>query len=51
MAYEGADLRKERILIVDDMETNRLILEDIIINMGYSPTLAEVGVTSMSWIK
>ena len=37
------DAGKERILIVDDMETNRLILEDIIINMGYSPTLAESG--------
>ena len=51
MAYEGADLRKERILIVDDMETNRLILEDIIINMGYSPTLAESGEEALEMIK
>lgn len=30
-----------RILIVDDMETNRVILEQIIENMGYQPVLAE----------
>ena len=41
--FQRMDAGKERILIVDDMETNRLILEDIIINMGYSPTLAESG--------
>lgn len=51
MAYEGADLRKERILIVDDMETNRLILEDIIINMGYSPALAESGEEALEMIR
>ena len=41
--FQRMNAGKERILIVDDMETNRLILEDIIINMGYSPTLAESG--------
>ena len=32
-----------RILIVDDMETNRAILEQIIEDMGYQPVLAESG--------
>ena len=32
-----------RILIVDDMETNRVILEQIIADMGYKPVLAESG--------
>ena len=32
-----------RILIVDDMETNRVILEQIIADMGYEPVLAESG--------
>lgn len=51
MAYEGVHSGKERILIVDDMETNRLILEDIIINMGYSPALAESGEEALEMIK
>mgnify|MGYP001045721059 CR=1 FL=1 len=32
-----------RILIVDDMETNRAILEQIIEDMGYEPVLADSG--------
>lgn len=32
-----------RILIVDDMETNRVILEQIIADMGYESVLAESG--------
>ena len=43
-----ADWRRDRmsairILIVDDMETNRAILEQIIADMGYEPVLAESG--------
>lgn len=34
---------ERKILIVDDWETNRSILEEIIRNMGYSPVLAESG--------
>ena len=33
----------ERVLIVDDMEVNRLVLEEIIQNMGCHPVLAESG--------
>ena len=33
----------ERVLIVDDMEVNRLVLEEIIQNMGCCPILAESG--------
>ncbi len=32
-----------KVLIVDDVETNRLILEDIIENMGCEPVLADSG--------
>lgn len=32
-----------RILIIDDMEMNRVILEQIIADMGYEPVLAESG--------
>ena len=30
-----------RILIVDDVETNRFVLRDIISDMGYQPVLTE----------
>lgn len=36
-----------RVLIVDDVETNRVILEEIIKNMGYRPVLAESGVEAL----
>ncbi len=45
--YEG----KDKVLIVDDIETNRLILEDIIINMGCFPILADSGETALELMK
>lgn len=36
-----------RILIVDDVETNRIILEEIIKDMGCRPVLAESGVEAL----
>ena len=32
-----------RILIIDDVETNRFVLRNIITDMGYQPVLAENG--------
>ncbi|MCM1174673.1 MAG: response regulator [Blautia sp.] len=43
MGYDAKRLDGERILIVDDVETNRLILEEIISDLGCSPVLAENG--------
>ncbi len=43
MARVGKDTDKETILIVDDIETNRVILEEIIKDMGGFPVLAKSG--------
>lgn len=43
MIYENKNAEKEGILIVDDVEINRMILEQIIGNMGVHPILAENG--------
>ena len=36
-----------RILIVDDVDTNRFMLRDIIQDMGYQPILAENGIQAL----
>ncbi len=41
MEYDHKKASGEKILIVDDVELNRLILEEIIKNMGCDPVLAE----------
>lgn len=41
----------EKILIVDDVETNRLVLESIIEDMGCSPILAEDGEQALEMTK
>ena len=41
----------ERILVVDDVETNRLILEDVIQNMGCVPILADSGKMALELIQ
>ncbi len=38
-------------LIVDDLEVNRVVLEEIISNMGCSPFLAESGETALNMVK
>lgn len=41
--HENINTGKAKILIVDDMEMNRIILEEIIASMGVQPILAESG--------
>jgi len=42
---------KPRILIVDDVETNRFALRDIIADMGYMPILTENGEQAMKMVE
>lgn len=51
MAYEDRAAGRDTILIIDDVETNRLILEEIIKNMGCHPVLAEGGKEALDMIK
>lgn len=43
MMYTDQDVGKDKVLIVDDVEINRIILEGIIKDMGGTPVLAENG--------
>lgn len=43
MVYDGKDTAGAKILIVDDVEVNRLVLEEIMSSMGCEPVLAENG--------
>ena len=36
-----------KILVVDDVDTNRFVLRDIIREMGYDPVLAENGMQAL----
>ncbi len=40
-----------KILIVDDVDTNRFLLRDIISDMGYQPILAENGIQALKIIR
>lgn len=40
-----------RILIVDDVEANRFVLRDIIVDMGYQPVLTENGVQALKMLQ
>lgn len=40
-----------RILIVDDVEANRFVLRDIILDMGYKPILTENGAQALKMIQ
>ncbi|MBD5105432.1 MAG: response regulator, partial [Lachnospiraceae bacterium] len=51
MIYEDKDTGKEKILIVDDVETNRIILEEIIKDMGGQPILAESGEQALEMVR
>lgn len=47
---ENKNTEKARILIVDDVEMNRLVLEEIIANLGAEPVLAESGEQALKLI-
>lgn len=51
MIYGNRDLEPATILIVDDVESNRLILEEIIISMGCASILAESGEKALEMIQ
>lgn len=51
MDYEGKGICDSVILIVDDVEMNRVILEEIIKDMGCVPVLAENGVQALEEFK
>ncbi len=51
MIYEGIDTGESKILIVDDVETNRIILEEIMKDIGIRPVLAESGEMALEMIK
>lgn len=40
-----------RILIVDDVEANRFVLRDIVLEMGYQPILTENGIQALKMIE
>lgn len=50
MPYGKKEWGQEKILIVDDVETNRLVLEEIIQSMGCSPVLAESGEEALALV-
>ena len=51
MEYDRENAGGETVLIVDDIETNRLILEEIIKDMGCAPILAESGEEALELAK
>lgn len=50
MLYQKSGKNRATVLIVDDVETNRLILEEIIQNMGCNPVLAENGEQALEMV-
>lgn len=51
MSGENAGKEIPRILIVDDVEENRFILRDIILEMGYQPILTENGEQALKMVE
>lgn len=51
MGYGNKDTHEEKILIIDDVEMNRVVLGEIIKNMGYYPILAESGEMALEIMK
>ncbi|MBQ9119938.1 MAG: response regulator [Lachnospiraceae bacterium] len=47
MGNDTTGAQAARIMIVDDLETNRFILRNIIMDMGYQPVLAENGMQAV----
>ena len=51
MGIDNETLDEKWILIVDDVETNRFVLRNIIVDMGHKPMLAENGVQAFKIIE
>ena len=51
MVFEDKDISRKKILIVDDVEMNRVVLEEIIKNMGCYPVSAENGEQALEIVK
>ena len=51
MGYGGVKAAGETVLIVDDVESNRLILEEIIRDMNGLPVLAESGEQALELVR
>lgn len=51
MVHEDKKRETTGILIVDDVEENRFVLRDIILDMGYLPILTENGVQALKMVK
>lgn len=47
MTQENSMTEAAKILVVDDVDTNRFVLRDIIKDMGYQPVLVENGVQAL----
>lgn len=47
MGHENVNREAPRILIVDDVEENRFVLRDIILDMGYLPISTENGIQAL----
>ena len=51
MGHENVNREAPRILIVDDVEENRFVLRDIIMDMGYLPILTENGIQALKMVE
>lgn len=51
MTQENKEKEIAKILIVDDVDTNRFVLRDIIREMGYQPILTENGVQALKVVE
>ena len=51
MTEVRANKNVPRILIVDDVEANRFVLRDIILDMGYQPVLTESGAQALRMLQ
>ena len=51
MAEESSSKTVSRILIVDDVDTNRFILRDIITEMKHQPILTENGIQALKMVQ
>lgn len=51
MGRENVNKEASRILIADDVEENRFVLRDIILDMGYLPILTENGIQALKMVE